>query len=50
VVVVTASAVTAEERARLNGVVTTVIGKAGFDGDLFITRVRRAMAGQPVGA
>ena len=50
VVVVTASAVTAEDRARLNGFVTTVMGKAGFDGDLFITEVRRAMAVHPVGA
>ena len=49
VVVVTASAVTAEERARLNGFVTSVIGKAGFDGDRFITEVRRAMAGRAVG-
>jgi CheY-like chemotaxis protein len=45
VVVVTASAITAEERARLNGFVTTVMGKAGFDGDLFLREVRRAMAG-----
>lgn len=45
VVVVTASAITAEERARLNGFVTTVMGKAGFDGDLFLSEVRRAMAG-----
>jgi CheY-like chemotaxis protein len=50
VVVVTASAITAEERARLNGYVTTVMGKAGFDADRFITEVRRAMAGQSAGA
>jgi len=50
VVVVTASAITSEERSRLNGFVATVMGKAGFDGDLFITEVRRAMAGQPMGA
>jgi PAS domain S-box-containing protein len=50
VVVVTASAVTADERARLNGFVTTVMGKAGFDSDLFIAEVRRAMASHPVGA
>ena len=49
VVVVTAQAITAEERTRLNGFVATVIGKAGFDGDLFITEVRRAMAGHAVG-
>jgi PAS domain S-box-containing protein len=50
VVVVTASAVTAEDRLRLNGFVTTVIGKAGFDGERFIGEVRRAMAGVPVGS
>jgi PAS domain S-box-containing protein len=50
VVVVTASAITAEERARLNGFVTAVMGKAGFDGDLFLREVRRAMAGHVVGA
>ena len=50
VVVVTASAVTVEERARLNGFVATVMGKSGFDGDLFISEVRRAMADHPVGA
>ena len=49
VVVVTASAVTAEERARLNGSVTTVMGKAGFDGEQFIAEVRRAMAGHAGG-
>jgi CheY-like chemotaxis protein len=49
VVVVTAQAITAEERARLNGFVATVMGKAGFDGDLFITEVRRAMAGHLAG-
>ena len=50
VVVVTASAITAEERARLNGFVTTVMGKAGFDGDQFIREVRRAMDGHLVEA
>ena len=50
VVVVTASAVTDEQRARLNGFVTTVIGKSGFDGDLFIREVRRATAVQAVEA
>ena len=49
VVVVTASTITAEERARLNGFVTTVIGKAGFDSKGFITEVRRAMATAVVG-
>ncbi|HUF28776.1 MAG TPA: PAS domain S-box protein [Gemmatimonadaceae bacterium] len=50
VVVVTASVVTTEERARLNGFVASVIGKAGFDGEGFIGEVRRAMAGRPVEA
>jgi CheY-like chemotaxis protein len=50
VMVVTASAITAAERARLNGFVTTVMGKTGFDGDQFIREVRRAMAGHLVEA
>jgi PAS domain S-box-containing protein len=50
VIVVTASAITAEERGRLDGFVATVMGKAGFDGDLFISEVRRAMAAHPAGA
>ncbi len=47
VVVLTASEVTADERLKLNGLVATVIGKAGFDGEGFIAEVRRAMAGLP---
>ncbi|HEY4304445.1 MAG TPA: PAS domain S-box protein [Gemmatimonadaceae bacterium] len=43
IVVVTASQVTPEERARLNGGIATVIGKAGFDSKRFIAEVRRAM-------
>ena len=46
VVVVTASSVSAEDRSRLNGSVATVLGKAGFDGERFISEVRRAMAGR----
>jgi PAS domain S-box-containing protein len=43
VVILTASTVTAEERSRLNGFVATVMGKAGFDSQQFISEVRRAM-------
>jgi PAS domain S-box-containing protein len=43
IVIVTASQVTADERARLSGGVATVIGKAGFDGNRFMAEVRRAM-------
>jgi PAS domain S-box-containing protein len=48
VVIVTASQITAEERARLNGGVATVIGKAGFDGKRFVAEVRRAMGRAPL--
>ena len=46
VIVLTASTVTAEDRSRLNGFVATVMGKAGFDSQRFISEVRRAMAGR----
>jgi CheY-like chemotaxis protein len=46
VVVLTASALTAEDRSRLNGFVATVMGKAGFDSQRFIAEVRRATAGR----
>jgi hypothetical protein len=48
VVVVTASQVTPEERARLNGGIATVMGKAGFDGNGFVAEVRRAMGRAPL--
>ncbi|HEY4215848.1 MAG TPA: PAS domain S-box protein [Gemmatimonadaceae bacterium] len=50
VVVVTASHVTPDERARLNGGIASVMGKAGFDGKQFIAEVRRAMGRAPVEA
>jgi len=50
VVVVTASAITAEERTKLNGHVRTVMGKTDFDSDLFTSEVRRAMAAHLAGA
>jgi CheY-like chemotaxis protein len=45
-IVVTASDLTLEERMRLNGGVTAVMGKAGFDGKRFLSEVRRAMTGR----
>jgi CheY-like chemotaxis protein len=47
VVVVTASTVTAEERFRLHDSVATIMAKGGFDGEQFLSEVRRAMAGRP---
>jgi CheY-like chemotaxis protein len=45
-IVVTSSELTVEERGRLNGGVTAVMGKAGFDGKRFVSEVRRAMTGR----
>ena len=39
-----------EDRARLNGYVTTIMEKAEFDRDRFIAEVRRAMSGRAAGA
>jgi CheY-like chemotaxis protein len=48
IVVVTAKQITAEDRARLNGYVTTIMEKAEFDRD-FVAEVRRAtLRRQPV--
>jgi CheY-like chemotaxis protein len=44
IVVVTASEITDADRTRLNGCVTAIVGKAGFDGKRFMGEVRRAMA------
>jgi PAS domain S-box-containing protein len=44
IVVVTASEITEDDRKRLNGFVSTIMGKAGFDGKRFMGEVRRAMA------
>jgi len=43
VVVVTAKTLTAEDRATLNGYVTTILEKAGFDQNRFANEVRRAL-------
>jgi PAS domain S-box-containing protein len=46
ILVVTAKQITAEDRTMLNGHVTTVMGKAGFDFDHFTAEVRRAISGR----
>jgi CheY-like chemotaxis protein len=46
IVVVTAKSITTEERARLKGGVTSILGKAEFDGERFVAEVRRAMSGR----
>ena len=46
ILVVTAKAIAAEDRARLAGSVTTIMQKAGFDRDRFSAEVRRAMSGR----
>ena len=46
IVVVTSSQLTSHDRTRLNGSVTSVMGKAGFDSGRFVAEVRRAMSGR----
>jgi PAS domain S-box-containing protein len=48
VLVVTAKRITAEDRDRLNGYVSTIMEKADFDAVHFATEVRRAMSGRQV--
>ena len=49
ILVVTAKQITAEDRAKLNGYVTTIMEKAEFDRDRFTAEVRRAMSGRQRG-
>jgi signal transduction histidine kinase/DNA-binding response OmpR family regulator len=46
ILVVTAKRITAEDRAKLNGYVTTIMEKADFDRVRFAVEVRRAMSGR----
>jgi PAS domain S-box-containing protein len=46
VIVVTAKHVTLEDRARLNGYVTSIMEKVDFDRDRFVAEVKRALAGR----
>jgi CheY-like chemotaxis protein len=48
IMVVTAKQITAEDRAKLNGYVSTIMEKSGFDPDGFLAEVRRAMSGRLV--
>jgi len=46
ILIVTATRITAEDRAKLNGFVTTIMEKATFGHDRFTAEVRRAMSGR----
>jgi CheY-like chemotaxis protein len=46
ILVVTAKHVTAEDRVRLNGSVTTIMEKTEFDGNRLTAEVRRALSGR----
>jgi CheY-like chemotaxis protein len=46
ILVVTAKQITAEDRAKLHGNVTTIMEKGGFDVDRLMAEVRRAMSGR----
>ena len=48
ILVVTAKQITAEDRAKLNGYVTTIMEKTEFSRDRFTAEVRRAMSGRRV--
>jgi CheY-like chemotaxis protein len=50
ILVVTAKQVTAEDRTRLNGCVTTIMEKTEFSRDRFIAEIRRALSGRRVAA
>jgi CheY-like chemotaxis protein len=46
IVVVTAKQITAEDRTKLTGYVTTIMEKTEFDSRRFTAEVRRAMSGR----
>jgi len=48
ILIVTAKPITDEDRLRLNGYVSTIMGKGDFDAARFATEVRRAMSGRQV--
>jgi CheY-like chemotaxis protein len=48
ILIVTAKRITAEDRAKLNGYVATIMEKADFDRERFAAEVRRAMSGRLV--
>jgi CheY-like chemotaxis protein/nitrogen-specific signal transduction histidine kinase len=49
ILVVTAKRITDEDRTKLSGRVMTIMEKAGFDSEHFISEVRRAMSGRRAG-
>ena len=49
ILVVTAKQITDEDRAKLNGYVTTIMEKGEFDRARFTAEVRRAMSGRSHG-
>jgi CheY-like chemotaxis protein len=48
ILAVTAKQITAEDRAHLNGFVTTIIDKAEFDRERFTAEVRRIVPNRPL--
>jgi len=50
ILIVTAKHVTAEDQTRLNGYVSAILEKSGFDNERFAAEIRRAMTGRPVAA
>jgi CheY-like chemotaxis protein len=46
IVIVTAKQITLEDRAKLNGYVSTIMEKSGFDPEGFTAEIRRAMSGR----
>jgi PAS domain S-box-containing protein len=48
ILVVTSKSITAEDRDKLNGFVSTIMEKADFSGTRFATEIRRAMSGRQV--
>jgi PAS domain S-box-containing protein len=50
ILVVTAKAITSDDRAKLNRYATTIMEKAEFNADRLTAEVRRAMSGRVVGA
>jgi CheY-like chemotaxis protein len=48
ILVVTAKQITAEDRVKLNGYVTSIMEKAEFDGERFTAELRRAMSGRQI--
>jgi CheY-like chemotaxis protein len=50
ILIVTSKEITARDRAKLTGQVSTIMQKGGFDAERFTSEVRRAMSGREVSA